>query len=133
MANASASRSVARNAGQCRIGSARQFLKSSAPLSTTDNVQRCQGNSAKLCRRPFAVGEVGVEGLVDPAVDSPGDPVEASQQALVVELQVAMEAPMEVVMEEATSVGEELQLHSGLAEVMVDNQKALEHQQVADG
>ena len=79
------------------------------------------------------MGEVGVEGLVDPAVDSPGDPVEASQQALVVELQVAMEAPMEVVMEEATSVGEELQLHSGLAEVMVDNQKALEHQEVADG
>jgi len=79
------------------------------------------------------VGEVGVEGLVDPAVDFLGDPVEASQQALVVELQVAMEAPMEVVMEEATSVGEELQLHSGLAEAMVDNQKALEHQQVADG
>ena len=40
---------------------------------------------------------------------------------------------MEVVMEEATSVGEELQLHSGLAEVMVDDQKALQHQQVADG
>ena len=74
-----------------------------------------------------------MEGLVDPAVDFLGDPVEPSQQALVVDPLVAMEAPMEVVMEEATSVGEELQLHSGLAEVMVDNQKALEHWQVADG
>ena len=35
-----------------------------------------------------------MEGLVDPAVDSPGDPVEASQQALVVDPLVAMEAPM---------------------------------------
>jgi len=70
---------------------------------------------------------VEVEASVDLAVDFQGDPVEASQEALealVVDPLVAMEAPMEVVMEEAISVGEEL--HSGLAEAMVDNRKARE-------
>jgi len=73
------------------------------------------------------------EGSVDLAVDFLGELVEASPEALVVDPRVAMEAPMEVVMEEATSVGEELQLDSGLAEAMVDDQKALEHRQGDDG
>ena len=77
---------------------------------------------------------VEVEASVDLAVDFQGDPVEASQEALealAVDPLVAMEAPMEVVMEEAISVGEEL--HSGLAEAMVDSRKAREHQQVDVG
>ena len=80
------------------------------------------------------MGEVGVEGSVDLAVDFLGDLVEASQEALeplVVDPMVAMEDPlgtmedplgtmqdplgamedpMEVVMEEARSVGEGQQL-----------------------
>ena len=73
------------------------------------------------------MGEVGVEGSVDLAVDFLGGLVEASLEALetsVVDPMVAMEdqlgtmedpletmeAPMEVVMEEARSVGEGQQL-----------------------
>ena len=74
------------------------------------------------------MGEVGVEGSVDLAVDFLGDLVEASLEALeasVVEPMVATEDPlgamedplgamedpaMEVVMEEARSVGEGQQL-----------------------
>jgi len=52
-------------------------------------------------------------------------------EALSVDPLVAMAAPMEVFMEEAISVGEEL--HSGLAEAMVDSRKAQEHQQVDVG
>jgi len=78
------------------------------------------------------VVEVGAS--VDLAVDFQGDPVEASQEALealVVDPLVAMAAPMEVVMEEAISVGEELR--SGQAEAMVDSRKARERQQVDAG
>jgi len=112
------------------MSSARQFLSKSALLSTRDNVQRCQDNSAILCRRLFAVQ---VEAPVDLAVDFQADLVlEASQEALVVgplvvmevALEVGMEVPMEVVMEEAVSVGEEL--HSGSGEAMVESRKARE-------
>ena len=86
-----------------------------------DNAPRCPGNSAIPWRRLSVVGEVGVEGSVDLAVDFLGDLVEASQEALeasVVDPMVAMEDPlgamedpaMEVVMEEARSVGEGQQL-----------------------
>jgi len=77
---------------------------------------------------------VEVEASVEPAVDFQGDPVEASQEALEalsVDPLVAMEAPMEVVMEEAISVGEEL--HSGPVEAMVDSRKAREQHLVDDG
>jgi len=75
-----------------------------------------------------------VEASVDLAVDFQGDLVEASQEALEalsVDPLVAMEAPMEVVTEEAIGVGEELR--SGQAEAMVDSQKAREHHLVDVG